>query len=235
MLGPRKRVARALAAAISEGQLAKTDLIERCSTVIGRRPAWLIGLIARVIEKFGKGRRPEQARVERFISDDRGFCKAWERGSIAIIGSGRLPGRMCPAAGPPQTWKVPPLCTVGELAGWLNLTPNELEWFADCRMLEAKLPEGPLRHYRYRWQSKRDGSARLIESPKQRLKAIQRYLLRQILEHIPPHQVVHGFRRQRSVETFVAPHVRQRIVLRLDLKAFFPSVRRARVVAIFLT
>jgi hypothetical protein len=142
---------------------------------------------------------------------------------------------MCPAAGPPQAWKVPPVCTIGELARWLNLTPNELEWFADCRTQEAKLPEGPLRHYHYRWQLKREGSARLIESPKQRLKAIQRYLLRQILERIPPHDGVHGFRQHRSIKTFVAPHVGQQIVLRLDLKDFFPSVSRARVEAIFRT
>ena len=139
------------------------------------------------------------------------------------------------ATGPPRRWKVPAICTIGELSRWLNLLPNELEWFADCRTREAKLPPGPLRHYQYRWQSKRDGSARLIEAPKQRLKAIQRYLLKQILDRIPPHSSVHGFRAQRSIRTFVAPHVNRRIVLKLDLKDFFPCISRARVMAIFLT
>jgi hypothetical protein len=95
-------------------------------------------------------------------------------------------------------------------------------------MLEAKLPKGPLRHYHYRWP-------RLIESPKQRLKAIQRYLLKEILERIPPHDAAHGFRVARSIQTFVAPHVGRRIVLRIDLRDFFPSIFRARILAIFLT
>jgi hypothetical protein len=142
---------------------------------------------------------------------------------------------MCPAAGPPRRWKPFPLRTVGELGEWLNLRPNELAWFADCRTLEAKLPPGPLRHYIYRWQGKRDGSLRLIEAPKQRLKSIQRLLLQAILARIPAHEAAHGFRAGRSIRSFVTPHVGRDIVLRLDLKDFFPGILRARIMAIFLT
>jgi hypothetical protein len=92
-----------------------------------------------------------------------------------------------------------------------------------------------LRHYRYRWQRKRQGSARLVEAPKPRLKAIQRFLLRKILDIIPPHPAAHGFRRGRSVLTFVAPHSAREIVLRLDLRDFFPSIGRPRVEALFRT
>ncbi len=83
--------------------------------------------------------------------------------------------------------------------------------------------------------AKRGGRARLIEMPKARLKAIQRRLLRDILDRIPPHEAAHGFRRGRSVLTYASPHTRQRIVLRFDLRDFFPSVRAARIHALYRT
>ena len=51
----------------------------------------------------------------------------------------------------------------------------------------------------------------------------------------PPHEAAHGFRRGRSVRSFIAQHTGQAIVLRFDLRDFFPSVTRARMVALLLT
>ena len=82
---------------------------------------------------------------------------------------------------------------------------------------------------------KRDGWPRLIEAPKPRLKRIQRYLLDEILSAIPPAQEAHGFRPERSVASFVEPHAGRAIVIRFDLRNFFPSIRKARVLPIFLT
>jgi retron-type reverse transcriptase len=110
-----------------------------------------------------------------------------------------------------------------------------LDWFADCQGREARGSDGPLRHYRYRWQAKRSGSARLVESPRPRLKAIQRTLLRTVLDAIPPHDAAHGFRRGRSVRSHVEPHVGRPVVVTLDLCDFFPTISAPRVVALFLT
>ena len=96
------------------------------------------------------------------------------------------------------------------------------------------MPPGPLRHYRYRWVPKRSGGRRLIEIPKSRLKAIQRQALHGILDQIPPHDAAKGFRRGRSIKDYVAPHVGRSVVIRIDLVDFFPSIRQARVVALFL-
>jgi RNA-directed DNA polymerase len=90
-------------------------------------------------------------------------------------------------------------------------------------------------HYRYQWRMKRSSSPRLIESPKPTLKAIQRRLLREILELIPPHDNAHGFRAGRSVRTFVTPHVGKSVVLKMDLRDFFPSITDTRVAALFRT
>src|SRR5262249_33083516 len=59
--------------------------------------------------------------------------------------------------------------------------------------------------------------------------------LHELLDHIPPHEAAHGYRRGRSIASYAAPHAGRRIVLRFDLCDFFPAVRRARVHALFRT
>jgi hypothetical protein len=76
---------------------------------------------------------------------------------------------------------------------------------------------------------------RLIESPKAQLKQIQRQILTKILERVPGHNAAHGFVKRRSIQSFVAPHVRRRVVLRMDLQDFFPTISRPRVQALFRT
>ena len=142
---------------------------------------------------------------------------------------------MAPAKGPPSSWDLHPLTTRAELAPWLALTPAELAWFADVQSRGGKITEGPLTHYRYHWQPKASGSARLIECPKSRLKAIQRRVLDEILAKIPPHDAAHGFRLGRSIRTYIEPHIGQYVVLKLDLRHFFPSVGFAQVLAVFRT
>jgi hypothetical protein len=142
---------------------------------------------------------------------------------------------MAPAPGNPSTWGVPALATPAALAGWLGLDLPRLDWFADCQGREARVPAGPLRHYRYRWLSQPSGKVRLLEVPKQHLKAIQRRLLHEILDRIPPHEAAHGYRRGRSVATYAAPHAGRGIVLRFDLREFFPSVCASRVHALYRT
>ena len=90
-----------------------------------------------------------------------------------------------------------------------------------------------MRHYNYRVVAKRQGGFRLIESPQPRLKELQRQILRLILDRVPAHPAVHGFVRGRSIQTFALPHVSRRIVLRMDVQDFFPSICRARVQTIF--
>src|SRR5262249_14965145 len=92
-----------------------------------------------------------------------------------------------------------------------------------------------LRHYHYRVLVKPSGSVRIIEAPKTRLKHLQRRILHEILEEIPAHPDVHGFVRQRSIRSFVTPHVSRRVVLKMDLADFFPSFPAARIQAVYRT
>jgi hypothetical protein len=142
---------------------------------------------------------------------------------------------MTPEAGAPASWLLPPLPTSTALADWLGLRPAELDWFAGCRGRAADRKPGPLHHYTYRCLSRAGGKWRLLEMPKPRLKELQRRLLHDLLDHIPPHPAVHGYRRGRSVATFVTPHCGQRVVLRFDLRNFFPTLHGARVHRLFAT
>jgi hypothetical protein len=73
----------------------------------------------------------------------------------------------------------------------------------------------------------------VVEAPKRRLRQIQRAILTGILERVPSHTAAHGFVKGRSIHSFVAPHIRQDVVLRMDLRDFFPSLACARIQRFF--
>jgi RNA-directed DNA polymerase len=72
---------------------------------------------------------------------------------------------------------LPVIESIGDLADWLSLTTSELDWFADLKGLGYKPGNPRLRHYNYRILPKRSGGIRLTESPKPRLKELQRRIL----------------------------------------------------------
>lgn len=120
-----------------------------------------------------------------------------------------------------------------ELAKWLDLPVGQLAWLSH-RFDESHRPaEEKAAHYHYRWIGKRSGGNRLIEAPKPRLKRVQARILHEILNRVPPHVAAHGFAAGRSIRTNAQPHVGSRVVVKLDLQEFYPSVSFNRVVAIF--
>lgn len=235
-MSPIQRAAQAVARFVLARRLESSCIRTRARETMGRCPRWLAGLVKRVVAEFGVDSRPSTIRVTRFITADRDFQKAFVTGRVDPRAfSLRSEGRMIPAAGAPSSWPVRALASIDALAAWLKATPGELEWLADLRLTNPGSKEVRLQHYVTRWKLKSDGAARLIESPKPRLKAIQRAILREILGFMPPHDAAHGFRAGRSVRTFVAGHIAKAVVVRLDLKDFFTSVSRARVSALFRT
>jgi RNA-directed DNA polymerase len=222
-------IARALAATFLAGELEVEALIKRGATLLGKRYRWLRTLATRVLATFAN-HRPRLVEVAQFIDADHSFLRACETYELELI-SFPLRPTMLPVAAA-RSWNLPALRTTGELAAWLQLSLRDLEWFADCRGLCAE-QSSRLQHYHYRALSKRGGQVRLIEAPKDRLKALQRQLLIEILEPIPLHATVHGFRAGHSIQSFAAPHVGQSVVLKLDLQDFFPTIRAARINSLF--
>ncbi|MDP7016704.1 MAG: reverse transcriptase family protein, partial [Pirellulaceae bacterium] len=229
----RAHIAGALATSFVAGHLTVDELVERGAEVLGRRWRWLPAMARSVADSFLYRRpHPRQQAMMNFILADPTFLNAFakHRLRVAKISTGRSSMRP-PAVAEP--WPVRAIDTVGELAKWLEVSLNELDWFAAVRRVESGRTK--LSHYRYRLLAKRFGRVRLIESPKPRLKKIQRSILTEILDHIPPHEAAHGFRRGRSIKTFAAPHVGRNVVIKIDLQDFFPSIAVARVQALFRT
>ena len=73
---------------------------------------------------------------------------------------------------------------------------------------------------------------RWIEAPDTKLKAIQRRLLDKVLYELKPTRCAHGFIRGRSIVSNAAEHCGREWVISLDIKDFFPSVGRPKVVAV---
>jgi RNA-directed DNA polymerase len=80
---------------------------------------------------------------------------------------------------------------------------------------------------------KAKGGTRRISAPRARLRRVQRVLLEQILDRVPVHAACHGFVAGRSTVTNARPHERAALVLKLDLKDFFPTVHYRRVKGLF--
>lgn len=232
MTGPtRKRWATALAYAFLDGDWSEEGLIRRGTIVLGHSRTEMRALIRDVVNAY---HRPPSDRVRELAS--------WLTADSSLDAAlshvkSSAPARWLPfqPAMGDMPWPVPAIPTVGELSHFCDLSVSELAWFADARSLERRVADEKLRHYRYRWVRKSGGGLRLIESPKTRLRNLQRHLLATILNRIPPHDSAHGFVTGRSVLTFVRNHAHADVVLRLDLHDFFGSINAGRVYGVFRT
>ena len=231
------QILNALAGALIAGEQTREGMVARCGHALGRPWRWLGPLARRFLAAHSGQTRPRRREVVRFLRNDDGLREALDRHGKKVRVRHWVAGEhaMLPVKAA-VAWDVPAIESAGALAEWLRITPGELEWFADLKELSGRRGANEqVRHYHYLMMEKRSGGVRLLESPKARLKAIQRQILAGILNRIEPHEAVHGFRRGRSIKSFVAPHTGQRVVLRLDLRDFFPSVSGARVQAFFRT
>ena len=253
---PSRHTARGLAEALVAGPWAEADLLARGRRALSRSFRGLPRLVGRILAEFEPGSRPRARVLTAFLLADARFrlaCgdpitarngrrpggaagrSASPTAPLTLAVANPLPPAMAPAAGPPASWPVPEILTPEGLAARLGRTPEELAGYADLQGRHLRSGPGPLRNYDYRWVPRRAGPPRLVEAPRPRLKALQRQLLAEVLNLIPPHEAAHGFRPGRSVLTFVTPHVGRHVVLKLDLKDFFPSIGSARVAALLRT
>jgi hypothetical protein len=233
---PNRFVVEALATAFLAGTQSAEHVVERAMHTLGRRWSWIRPLARRYLKTFSGVTRPRRQDVARFLLHDHGFWRTWAKhhAKIAVrhwpLGHERMQ-RVAAA----RKWKLPKIETVPALAEWLGTDLGYVEWFADLKDLSSKTKRSNLRHYSYRILIKDAGSVRLIEAPKQALKKMQQRILSGILDHVPAHFATHGFVKGRSIKSYVRPHVKQRVVLRMDIRNFFPSFRAARIRAFFRT
>jgi RNA-directed DNA polymerase len=234
---PRERsvLANELADAFLEGPWSAVEVAERGAGRLDRWPRWMTALALCVVAVHRApptDRRGELVGViEAFMSEHSAGAGESEPPQIlrllTVERSVRRPLD--------HSWPITDIESVDRLAERLELSHGQLAWLADVRSLERTVSQLRLRNYRYRVLPRRGGLPRVIEAPKARLKEIQRWVLHEILDHVPPHDAAHGFTRHRSVIDHARLHTGQQAVLRLDLKDFFASIAAARVYGIFRT
>src|SRR5262249_20100449 len=115
-----------------------------------------------------------------------------------------------------------------DVAQALGLSVPRLRFFSIHRARERTC------HYVTFAIPKRQGGERLIMAPKRELKTIQRQLVALLLSRLPASPHAHGFVRGRSIRSNAEPHRGKRVLVRLDLADFFPSVHVGRVRGLLL-
>ena len=114
-----------------------------------------------------------------------------------------------------------------ELAETLKLSVPQLKGLCYQREVATNLP------YTHFTIAKRNGTPRDIWAPIPRLKYVQHWILTQILNQLPTHGAAHGFVRGRSIVSNAAVHSDSNILIKLDVKNFFPTVNWRRVKGVF--
>jgi len=120
--------------------------------------------------------------------------------------------------------KLPFIFSITHLADFLDTKEIDLR----------KLIKNKDISYRKFYIPKSNGGRRLIAEPVEQLKSIQRSVLGSILERVPLHSAANGFRRQKSIVTNAEKHTEQEIIVKIDLKDFFPSITYQRVKGVYM-
>lgn len=229
---PGRYLSRNLAAAFLAGPWNESELVDRAGVALRPRPRWVRQLARQVLAAYHHPPTDRPRELARFIElqlDARPGLRPDQQ--VARV-RGWLFAEPTMARMP---WAVPEIASVRALAEFVGVSDEELAWFADVRGLERSAGSERLRHYRYVTRERRGRTARVIEQPKPRLKAIQRQILHEILDNVPAGRAAHGFTRGRSVRSHAAEHVGSYVVVRFDLEDFFASVSAGRAYGVFRT
>lgn len=229
-----------LADAAQPGARAAAALRARAAQCLGGDAPWLERLAAAVAIEF---RRRWESHTVPTLADwlfelpelDDAFDPDHERPRVR-----RLllrPARMARGPFALEGLPLPRWDTPADLAAWLELPPERLDWLAgrahDFR--ETRSDRALSAHYHPLLKAKRSGGLRLIEIPKPDLKQVQRQLLSGLLDAIPAHEGVHGFTKGRSAISHARGHAGHAVVIAFDLRDFFNSIGIARVRALWRT
>lgn len=80
---------------------------------------------------------------------------------------------------------------------------------------------------------KKSGGVRLVAQPSRQLKAIQSWILRNILDNLSSSEASKGFEKGTSIYENAYPHIGSNVILALDIDNFFPSIPANKVYGVF--
>jgi retron-type reverse transcriptase len=140
--------------------------------------------------------------------------------------SGRLQLRMSDAV-TLAAHGLPVLNTPADVANALGLSIKQLRWLAYHSDAATRT------HYVKFQVPKRSGGMRTLSAPHKTLKAVQHWVLANVVGKLSVTEAAHGFVAGRGIVSNANPHVGKAIVVNLDLSDFFPTITFPRVRAVF--
>ena len=87
--------------------------------------------------------------------------------------------------------------------------------------------------YTSHWIPKRTGGRRKLDIPSDGLKQLQKKILHKLVYREKTHPFSYGFRKRKSIVDNARPHCNSAVVIKLDIKDFFPSIKKDQVRAVF--
>jgi len=82
--------------------------------------------------------------------------------------------------------------------------------------------------------SKRNGKPRAIAEPLPSLKEIQLWILKNLLEYLPVSKLAKAYLPERDIRDNAKHHIGKAVILNLDIKDFFGSIKQPQIQLIFL-
>jgi RNA-directed DNA polymerase len=218
-------------AAVDELAIVRRESAARAKTIATLEDAdRAIAIIrARRIERVKAARAERKAAkaAEREVRD----AEIHERKASAPTFLGRdVSNRLDFTGGEPDrvaSEGLPALSSFADVASALSLDPRRLQWLSYDRGASAT------DHYTRFEIPKRSGGSRLISSPKPVLRSAQSWILESILARQRVSESATAFRPGMSIVNNASRHAGKRIVVRIDLKDFFPSITYPRVRGLF--
>lgn len=181
------------------------------------------------IERVRAAREARRARQQTETAQRREDDKLRRQTTLPYLGAGVSQGLRYEGgdADKLQRLGLPVITTAAELAAAIGITPSHLSWLTYHRGAST------IDHYSRFTIPKRSGGVRVISSPKRHLRKAQSWMLDTLLKPIEVHEAAMAFRPGRSILDNALQHTGKAIVIRMDLKDFFPSIGLRRVRGLF--
>ena len=235
---PNAEVARESAAAEAElktlyAELAdvRTDLkqVEDAIRDAGNVPQLLAEIRRRRIERVRAERATKREERLRTREAARQQDRERRRKTLPFLGRGVSAGLRYTGGEAEKlaSLGLPALSTASDVAAALGIGERDLA------ILTYHRGAATVEHYHRFTIPKRRGGVRVISSPKRRLRVAQSWLLGNVLAVLPVHEAAMAFRPALSIAHNAAVHAGGRVIVKIDLRDFFPSVGFPRVKRLF--
>lgn len=125
-----------------------------------------------------------------------------------------------------DTFDFPKIINSNDMASSIGVSPQ---------MIYVLSGADNFKYYKNFKIPKRDGTSRNIHKPSYSMKVIQRWILQEILYKIPPTEYSYGFKKSKGspLKKNAEVHSENLFIMKMDLKNFFPSVKRKKIYHLF--